>query len=152
MIPDLRQSDCQIPNKISAQTVHSSNTNCTVRNLHTSGHVTKYNLQPVNFYIGNFPHFNHIICWYFHNISHSTTCYCSVEPWEETAVEVKSQYLNFDTRQLISECRLYNGEHLVSVSLWLKRLYFLLNHVEVMTIYLPFKMRFQTSTTNTGFI
>ena len=37
LIPALRQSDCRIPNWVSAKTVHSSSTNCTVRNLHTSG-------------------------------------------------------------------------------------------------------------------
>ena len=37
LILALHQSDCRIPNQVSAKTVHSSSTNCTVHNLHTSG-------------------------------------------------------------------------------------------------------------------
>ena len=35
--PGSPPSDCRIPNLVSAKPVHSSSTNCTVRNLHTSG-------------------------------------------------------------------------------------------------------------------
>ena len=37
LILALHQSDCRIPNWVSAKTVLSSSTNCTVRKLHTSG-------------------------------------------------------------------------------------------------------------------
>ena len=71
LIPALHQSDCRIPNCVSVKTVHSSSTNCTARNLHTSGidagHVEYKNvslqtkLQPVKFYIGYFLRFHSII-------------------------------------------------------------------------------------------
>ena len=71
LIPALHQSDCRIPNWVSVKTVHSSSTNCTARNLHTSGidagHVQYKNvslqnkLQPVKFYIGYFLRFDSII-------------------------------------------------------------------------------------------
>ena len=71
LIPALHQSDGRIPNYVSVKTVHSSSTNCTVRNLHTSGidagrvqykNVSLQNKpQPVNFYTGDFLRFHSII-------------------------------------------------------------------------------------------
>ena len=69
--PALHQSDCRVPNLVSGKTVHSSSTNCTVRNQHTSGidaahvqykKVTLQNkLRSVNFDIGYFLWFHSII-------------------------------------------------------------------------------------------
>ena len=67
--PNLCQSDCRIPNEVSAKTVHISSTNCMVRNLRTSGnddghvqYASLYNeLQPEKSYIGHFLRFHYII-------------------------------------------------------------------------------------------
>ena len=69
LIPNLCQSDCRIPNEVSAKTVPISSTNCTVRNLGTSGndaghvqYVSLHNkLQPEKSYIGHFLRFHYII-------------------------------------------------------------------------------------------
>ena len=89
LIPALHQSDCRIPNRVSAKTVHSSSTNCTARNPHTSGidagHVQYKNvslqnkLQPVNFYTGYFL-MSHSIN--FQNTKHPTTCHYKHDVWQ----------------------------------------------------------------------